>query len=46
MDVPGESAYAIKRPYQPLPYAQHVAGDLGKEENPLHLYVIPFEGVE
>jgi hypothetical protein len=45
-DVPGESAYAIANPYQPLPYAQHVKGDLGKEENPLHLYVIPFQGVE
>ena len=46
LDVPGESAYAIAKPYQPLPYAQHVRGELGKEENELHLYVIPFQGVE
>ena len=46
MDVPGESAYTIGNPYHPLPYAQHVQGELGKEENPLHLYVIPFQGVE
>ena len=29
-DVPGESAYAIADPYHPLPYAQHVRGELGK----------------
>jgi len=46
IDVPGESAYAIADPYHPLPYAQHVQGELGKEENPLHLKVIPFQGVE
>ena len=45
-DVPGESAYAIKNPYHPLPYAQHVKGGLGKEENPSQLYIIPFQGVE
>ena len=46
MDVPGESAYAIADPYHPLPYAQHVMGELGKEENPSQLYIIPFQGVE
>ena len=45
-DVPGESAYAIADPYHPLPHAQHVQGGLGKEENPLQLYIIPFQGVE
>jgi hypothetical protein len=46
MDVPGESAYAIEKPYHVLPYAQHVLGGLGKEENPLHLYVIRHQGVD
>jgi hypothetical protein len=46
MDVPGESAYTIDNPYHALPYAQHVRGALGKEENPLHLKVLPFQGVE
>ena len=46
LDVPGESAYAIANPYHPLPYAQHVRGELGKEENPSQLYIIPFQGVE
>jgi hypothetical protein len=46
LDVPGESAYAIDSPYHPLPYAQHVKGELGKEENPLHLNVIPIQGFE
>jgi len=46
LDVPGESAYAIADPYHPLPYAQHVQGQLGKEENPSQLYIIPFQGVE
>ena len=45
-DVPGESAYAIKKPYHPLPYAQHVLAEQGKEENPSHLYIIPFQDVE
>jgi hypothetical protein len=45
-DVPGELAYANHNPYHALPYAQHVQGELGKEENPLHLNVIPFQGVE
>ena len=45
-DVPGESAYAIYDPYHPLPYAQHVLKEQGQEENPKHLYVIPFDGVE
>ena len=45
-DVPGESAYAIADPYHPLPHAQHIKGGLGKEENPLQLYIIPFQGVE
>jgi hypothetical protein len=46
IDVPGESAYTIADPYHPLPYAQHVRGELGKEENPSQLYIIPFQGVE
>ena len=46
MDVPGESAYAIDNPYHALPYAQHVRGGLGQEENPLHLKTLPFQGVE
>ena len=45
-DVPGESAYAISNPYHPLPYPQHVLGAQGKEQNPSHLYTIPFQGVE
>jgi hypothetical protein len=45
-DVPGESPYAIFDPYHPLPSAQHVLKEQGREENPKHLYVIPFEGVE
>jgi hypothetical protein len=46
MDVPGESAYAISDPYHPLPYAQHVMGELGQEENPSQLYIIRFQGVD
>jgi hypothetical protein len=45
-DVPAESPYAIADPYHPLPYAQHVLGEQGQEENAAHLYIIPFEGVE
>jgi hypothetical protein len=45
-DVPAESAFAIWDPYYPLPYAQHVRKEQGQEENPKHLYVIPFKGVE
>lgn len=45
-DVPGESAYAIHNPYHPLHYSQHVLAEQGKEKNPSHLYVIPFQGVE
>ncbi len=45
-DVPGESPYALSDPYHPLPYPQHVLGKQGQEENPEHLYIIPFEGVE
>jgi hypothetical protein len=45
-DVPAESAYAIDNPYHALPYAQHVRAVQGGEENPSHLYVIPFQGVE
>ena len=45
-DVPGQSPYAIADPYHPLPYPQHVSAEQGREENPSHLYVIPFEGVE
>ena len=46
MDVPAESPYAVGNPYHALPYAQHVQGELGKEENPLHLNVIPLKGLE
>jgi hypothetical protein len=46
MDVPGESSFAVSNPYHALPYAQHVQGQLGKEENPLHLKALPFQGVE
>ena len=46
MDVPGESSFAVSNPYHALPYAQHVQGELGKEENPLHLNVIPLKGLE
>lgn len=45
-DVPGESAFASNAPYHALPYAQHVLRRHGEEENPLHLKVIPFEGIE
>ena len=45
-DVPGESSFAVSNPYHALPYAQHVQGELGKEENPLHLNVIPLKGFE
>jgi hypothetical protein len=27
-------------------YAQHVSKEQGQEENPKHLYVLPFKGVE
>jgi len=46
LDVPGESPYTINNPYHPLPYAQHVRGALGQEENPSHLRIIPYQGVE
>jgi hypothetical protein len=36
-DVPGESAYTLMAPYQPLPYAQHVLGKQGDENNPLRI---------
>jgi hypothetical protein len=45
-DVPGESVYAVSEPYHPLPAGQHVHGQQGKEENPLNLKVLPFQGVE
>lgn len=45
-DVPGESPYTIGDPYHLLPYPQHVYGAQGQEENPSHLYIIPFDGVE
>ncbi len=45
-DVPGESIYAVSEPYHPLPSCQHVRALQGKEENPLHLKVLPFQGVE
>ncbi len=45
-DVPGESAYAVSNPYHPLPAGQHVQGQQGQEENPLHLRALPFQGVE
>ena len=46
LNAGGESVYAITNPYHPLPYAQHVRAELGQEENPRHLKVIPFQGVE
>ena len=46
MDVPGQSAYASSNPYHALPYAQHVRGELGKEEHPMHLNVLRLQGVE
>ena len=45
-DVPGESAYTISNPYQPLPNAQHVLKEQGHEKNPSHLKALPFQGVE
>ena len=45
-DVPGESIYTIGEPYHPLPFSQHVQGQQGKEENPMHMKVLPFQGVE
>ena len=36
-DVPGESAYTLIEPYHPLPYAQHVYGRQGDENNPLRI---------
>ena len=39
-DVPGESAFAVYDPYYALPYAQHVRGEQGQEENPKHLYCL------
>ncbi len=45
-DVPAESAYAVNKPYHPLPFAQHVQGEQGQEENPSHLSVIRLQGVQ
>jgi len=45
-DVPAESAYAEGPPYHPLPFAQHVLGQQGQEENPAHLNVIRVQGVQ
>ena len=45
-DVPAESAYAVGPPYHALPFAQHVLGQQGEEENPAHLNVIRVEGVQ
>ena len=45
-DVPGESIYTLTEPYHPLPMGQHVRGLQGQEENPLHMKVLPFQGVE
>jgi hypothetical protein len=45
-DVPGESVYAIDNPYHALPNGQHVQGEQGQEENPLHLKALPLQGVE
>ena len=45
-DVPAESPYATFDPYHPMPYGQHVARPQGQEENPLHLNVVPLQGVE
>jgi hypothetical protein len=45
-DVPAESAYAVKEPYHPLPFPQHVMGKQGTEENPSHLSVVRLQGVQ
>ena len=45
-DVPAESAHAVHKPYHPLPYAQHVRGPLGQEENPSHLSVVKVQGIQ
>jgi len=45
-DVPAESAYAVGSPYHALPFAQHVLGQQGQEENPSHLSVITVEGAQ
>ncbi len=45
-DVPAESAYAVGPPYHALPFAQHVLGEQGQEENPAQLSVIRVEGVQ
>jgi hypothetical protein len=33
-DGPGQSPYAIREPYHPVPYSQHVRGKQGTEEYP------------
>jgi len=43
-DVPGASAYAVHKPYAPLPCPQHVRTRQCQEEYPLG--VIPLQGVE
>ena len=44
-DVPAESAYAVREPYHPLPFPQHVRGRQGTENNPSQLSVIRLQGV-
>lgn len=43
-DVPGESPYAIYKPYNPLPCPQHVRAEQCQEAYPLG--VIRFQGIE
>jgi hypothetical protein len=45
-DVPAESVYAVHEPYHPMPYAQHVLGEQGQEENPSQLSVIRLTGIQ
>jgi len=43
-DVPGESPYAIYKPYNPLPCPQHVRAEQCQEAYPLG--VIRFQGID
>lgn len=43
-DVPGESPYAIYKPYNPLPCPQHVRAGQCEETYPLD--ILRFEGVD
>ena len=43
-DVPGESPYAVYKPYNPLPCPQHVRAEQCQEAYPLG--VLRFQGIE